>query len=347
MAQHPRQKRVDGSDRRLGAPCAVLFARPVGQSKPRAQLFGQHCGGQGDIPAGWPQRGSSAGQQAVGNAARGNADRNRIRGDHLLDITGEGRPILRQSRLRDAEKSREPAKFAVIAIALGRRQRRRDDFIGGDAAVRQGRKDPAQRRHVIGAIAAAGREPSHRRVEEAGDCGVPAVKPAGGGVGLGGRAEHHRVDDSKGAVKTGDRVGQRRRMVGDRRRDPGMRQLKQQSATGGEKQRSFAMDPPHHRSRAKRPRHRISEGADRGELAVEIGCGDGACLARRLNLPGQRPLASRRCRARWRLRAAAHAVQRRMAAATSCGLSSSAKWPAPGIVTISLRPATALAKRSA
>ena len=42
-----------------------------------------------------------------------------------------------------------------------------------------------------------------------------------------------------------------------------------------------------------------------------------------------------------------YAVQRKIAAATSSGLSSSAKCPAPGIVTISVRPAIALAKRLA
>ena len=39
-----------------------------------------------------------------------------------------------------------------------------------------------------------------------------------------------------------------------------------------------------------------------------------------------------------------HAVHRRIAAATSSGLSSSARWPAPGIATISVRPAIVAAK---
>src|SRR5690348_12644055 len=44
---------------------------------------------------------------------------------------------------------------------------------------------------------------------------------------------------------------------------------------------------------------------------------------------------------------ASQAVERSIAAATSSGLSSSARWPAPGIVVISVRPVMAAAKRSA
>ena len=40
------------------------------------------------------------------------------------------------------------------------------------------------------------------------------------------------------------------------------------------------------------------------------------------------------------------AIQRRITAAISSGLSSSARWPAPGIMAISVRPAIAAAKRS-
>src|SRR5271165_6339945 len=75
------------------------------------------------------------------------------------------------------------------------------------------------------------------------------VQAPSGGKRFVGCAKHHCKYDAKGAVKSADRVGQTARMPGNRGGNPRMRELQQQSASGGKKDRGFAVDPPNHRTR--------------------------------------------------------------------------------------------------
>ncbi|WP_235983587.1 hypothetical protein [Bradyrhizobium australiense] len=52
-------------------------------------------------------------------------------------------------------------------------------------------------------------------------------------------------------MKATDRIGKGARVLGDRGRDPGMRQLKQQCAPGSQKDYGFPVDPPRHRRRSE------------------------------------------------------------------------------------------------
>ena len=100
------------------------------------------------------------------------------------------------------------------------------------------------------------------------------VKPPRGADRLVGRAEHHCKDKAEGAVKPADRVVEAARVLGDRRRHPGMRQLEQQGAPGSKKNRGLAVDPPDHRAGPKNAAGPAGRrGAHDRQLALEIGCG--------------------------------------------------------------------------
>jgi hypothetical protein len=139
-------------------PGGALFARPQTQREVEAQPLGQQARRQGAIPGGRAQPRAGAREQLGGDGARGAADRERVRAEHLLNKIGEARPVFRQGNLRDAEKRRESAEFRVVALAFVGRERRVDQLEGDDRAVGQGGPDPAQRGDIVGAIGCARRK---------------------------------------------------------------------------------------------------------------------------------------------------------------------------------------------
>src|SRR5215475_8009362 len=77
------------------------------------------------------------------------------------------------------------------------------------------------------------------------------MQMSGSGKGLVERAEHHCKHDVEGSMKTANRICKGARVLGDGGGDPGMRKLKQQSATGAQEYHGFPVDPPSDRGWTK------------------------------------------------------------------------------------------------
>jgi hypothetical protein len=173
--------------------------------------------------------------------------------------------------LRNAKQRGEQPALGVVALALFRREWRQDDVVGDERGVDQRGIDPAQPRNFVGLINGAGAERSRRLRQRPADGHVAAVKVARGGDGLVDGSEHHRKDDVEGAMKASDRIFQGERVLGDCSRYPGMRELQQQGTPRTKKDRCFAIDSPHQRTRAKDALARAhSIGANDCELALKI-----------------------------------------------------------------------------
>jgi hypothetical protein len=82
------------------------------------------------------------------------------------------------------------------------------------------------------------------------------MQASGGSKGTVARAEHHRKYNVKGSMEATDWVCKGARVLGDSGGDPGMRQLKEQSTAGAQKDDCLSVDAPRHRGRTKNARNR-------------------------------------------------------------------------------------------
>ena len=277
MAQRGGQVAIEQPQHAKRTLGGALLRRAEGQAESLAQRVGQHFRRQGTVPSRRMKPGAGAGEKLGGDGPRRGAYDKGIRDEHILNVVGEARPVRRQRALGDAEERCEHPEFGIVALALLGRERRVDKLESGNRAVGEGGEDPAQGGDVVGAISGPGGEDAGALGEDAADRGVPPVKPAGGGDRFLGRAEHHRKDEPESAVKPADRVRKAARMLGDSRGNPGMRQLHQQRAAGGKKNRGLAIDPPHHRAGSENPARPVrARAANHRQLAFEAGVGHNA-----------------------------------------------------------------------
>src|SRR5262249_44728556 len=123
----------------------------------------------------------------------------------------------------------------------------------------------------IGLIDGPGAERSGRLRQRAADAPMTAVEASRRVDRLVEGSEHQRKDDVERAMKAPDRIVERMRMLGDRRRHPGMRELQQQRASSAEKYGGFTIDSPHQRARTENALARARcFGANDCELALKI-----------------------------------------------------------------------------
>ena len=144
----------------------------------------------------------------------------------------------------DPEQGREQPGLAPILFTLAIVERWQDEIVGQQGRLHQRRVNPSQRRDLIGAVGGARRVTACRRRQHSRHRAVTPMQPAGRGQRRIDRAEHHRENRVERSVETANRIGESPGMLGDPGGDPGVRQLKQQSAAGAKEHGRLAVDPP-------------------------------------------------------------------------------------------------------
>ena len=216
-----------------------------------------------------PRAGS--GQQLVCHRSRFPADAQRAGCVHLPVVIEEGLPVLRQRRGGKAEEPGQRLALSEILFAIGCGERTQRALVSSHCAFDERGKNPAQSVDLVGLVMRAALPSSCVFRELASNARVQHIEMARSGHGLIERAEDHGEDDAKGVVEAADGPLQQARVLSQRSRHPGVRQLQQRRPSRTQKQCRLAIDPPAHRLRAENSSARIGHGhGDSGEKRLAV-----------------------------------------------------------------------------
>lgn len=191
--------------------------------------------------------------------------------NHLAHVVLEGGPVWREVCRRDAEERGEDLAVVIVSLAFAGSERGKCGVVGDDSAFHERGKNPDEGMEFVGLVRGSLGPSGDGMRKFAADGGVQAIKVAGGLQCLVEGAKDHGEDDAEGVVKAGEGIGAEIGVVIEGDGDPGMGELEQGGAAGGEKERGFAVDTPADGS-----------GAEETDEGVAIGAAEGVDQGREL-----------------------------------------------------------------
>ena len=196
-----------------------------------------------------------------------------------MDVLAEILDVGRQRFCGDSKQRGQGPGLLIVVLALLRRQGSEDRFVCQQGAIDERGVDPAERVDLVGFVTVAALECGGVFEELAGDSRVQGVEMPGRGEGLVGGSKDHGEDDAKCVVEPGYRAVEKRRVLAERGRDPGMGELEQRRAARAKKERRLAGDTPAYGFWTEDAGVRVGEcGRNLGEKLFDTVPGDGVVV---------------------------------------------------------------------